>query len=74
MNVSIELFDFQGQILWRYDERVETEGSVCEVNWNVTSQSGTPLATGVYLYRATLSENGGSERTKTRKLILLNNK
>lgn len=74
MNVSIELFDFQGQILWRYDERVETEGSVCEVDWNVTSQSGTPLATGVYLYRATLSENGGSERTKTRKLILLNNK
>ena len=74
VNVSIELFNFQGQVLWRYDERIYSDTNACEVNWNVAMQNGAPIPTGVYLYRATISEGGGSARSKTRKLIVLNNK
>lgn len=74
LDVTIELYNFQGQLLWDYNERAHSATNIYSVSWDATTASGQPLPTGVYLYRATISSEGGTERTKTRKLIVLNNK
>lgn len=74
LDVTIELFDFQGRMLWRHDGSATSGDNTYTVDWNVTMQGGQPMPTGVYLYRAKLSSGGSGEQTKTRKIIVLNNK
>lgn len=74
ITVTIELFDFQGRILWSNTETSVDAGTVYTYTWDVTASGGQPIPTGVYLYRAKISSAGGSEQTKTRKIVVLNNK
>ena len=74
MKVTLELFDFQGQCLWSVTERCVPESNVYTYTWDVTAQSGQPMPTGVYIYRARISSEGSEEQTKSRKIIILNNK
>lgn len=74
LDITIELYNFQGQKLWQHTERALSDGVVSTVSWNATLQGGQTIPTGVYLYRAKLSSNGSEEQTKTRKIIILNNK
>ncbi|MBQ8257034.1 MAG: type IX secretion system sortase PorU [Bacteroidaceae bacterium] len=74
VDVTIEVFNFQGQTIWRNTEQAVCEGNTYTYDWNVTSQSGQPMPTGVYLYRATMSSGGSSEVTKTGKFVVINNK
>ena len=74
ITVTIELFDFQGRILWSNTENAVSNGTVYTYTWDVTAAGGQPIPTGVYLYRAKISAAGGSEQTKTRKIVILDNK
>ncbi len=74
LDVTIELFNFQGVKLWQYSECMPSTGTQCVVDWDVTTSDGRPMPTGVYIYRARLSSEEGSEQTKTEKIIILNNK
>lgn len=74
ITVTIELFDFQGRILWSNTENAVGDGNVYTYTWDVTAAGGQPIPTGVYLYRAKISSPGGSEQTKTQKIVILNNK
>ncbi len=74
ITVTIELFDFQGRILWSNTENAVSDGTVYTYRWDVASSAGQPIPTGVYLYRAKISAAGGSLQTKTRKIVILNNK
>ena len=40
----------------------------------MTSASGARVGGGVYLYRVSVSEDGGGVKSKTKKLIVINNK
>ena len=74
IDVTIELFDFQGRILWSNTENAVCAGTTYTYTWDVSASGGQPIPTGVYLYRAKISSAGGSEQTKTRKIVILNNK
>lgn len=74
LDITIELFNFQGQALWMHTQKEATAGSTIRIPWDGTTNEGRPLPTGVYLYRARLSSTESNEQTKTRKLIILNNK
>ena len=74
ITVTIELFDFQGRILWSNTENAVCDGTIYTYAWDVTASGGQPIPTGVYLYRAKISSAGGSEQTKTQKIVILNNK
>lgn len=74
LDITIELYNFQGQKLWQHTEKAVSNGVVSAISWNATLQGGQTIPTGVYLYRAKLSSNGSEEQTKTRKIIILNNK
>ncbi len=74
MDVTIELFDFQGRILWSNSETAVCDGTTYTYTWNAAAAGGQPIPTGVYLYRAKISSAGSSQQTKTRKIVIMNNK
>lgn len=74
LEVTIDIFNFQGQILWSNTQKSESEGFVYEYTWDGTAQGGQPLPTGVYLARAYMVSGSAVSSTKTIKIIVVNNK
>ena len=73
MDVEIDVFDVSGRQLWRHSESgVSNEGALT-VEWDLTTNSGQKLQTGVYLYRARVSCDGSSTVSKSNKLIIIGN-
>ena len=71
VDVELEVFDVSGRTLWRHNESgVSTDGAYT-VNWNLTVDGGHRLQTGVYLYRASVSSEGGKKASKARKLVVI---
>jgi hypothetical protein len=71
VNITIEVFDFSGRVLWRHDEQAITPTNNYSVGWNLITSSGQPLGTGVYLYRATVTSLTGTSASRVRKLTIL---
>lgn len=74
MDITIEVFNIQGQKVWANTENAVCDGNTYTCAWDVTAMGGQPMPTGVYLYRATISAVGSSEVTKTGKFMVINNK
>ena len=74
LRVTIELFDFQGKILWSNTSREVCDGLVYRCAWNASMQGGQPLLPGVYLARAYVGCDGTESATKTIKIVVVNNK
>ena len=71
MDVIIEIYDISGRQLWRHAEKGVPDTAQYTVKWDLTSDGGTPLGTGVYLYRAKISSDGSDFASKVRKLIII---
>ena len=74
LEVTIEVYNFQGQVLWKKSEKGVSASGVYLCEWDGAGPGGQPLPTGVYLYRASLSSGGSSVVTEAGKFILLGNK
>ncbi len=74
LNVSIDVFDTSGRLLWTHTESGEAAGGTYTVDWDLCQDGGGHLQTGVYLYRARVSSDGSSEVSKAKKLVVFNNK
>ena len=74
MDVTLEIFNLQGQILWTNTERVVCDGVAYTCKWNGEAQGGQPLPAGVYLIRGYMATNGSEMSTKTGKIVVVNNK
>ena len=71
MDVKLEIFDTSGRHLWTYTENgIPTDNSYT-VNWDLTTNDGRRLNTGLYLYRISISSEGSSYSSKAKKLIIL---
>ena len=73
MDVVIEVFDASGRLLWKHGESGTSTGNTYTVKWNLTTDGGQKLQTGVYLYRARVSCDGSSQATKANKLVVIGN-
>lgn len=73
MDVTLEVFDTSGRILWRHDETGVSGASPYTYTWDLTTASGFRLQTGVYLYRVRLCSDGSEQATKAKKLIVVGN-
>ena len=71
MDVVVEVFDSSGRQHWRHSESGVPASGSYTVNWDLTSDSGTPLGTGVYLYRVKVASDGSSYTSKVKKLIII---
>ena len=74
VDVEISVFDASGRELWRHSESGVSTGNAYTVDWDLCTNSGARLQTGVYLYRVKLSAEGSSQASKAKKLIVVNNK
>ena len=73
MDVEIEVFDMSGRILWRHSETAIPTSSVYTVTWDLCTDGGNRLHTGVYLYRVKIASEGSSKVSKSHKLIVIDN-
>lgn len=71
---TLEVFDFAGRMLWQHTERGTSADGIYPVTWNLTTSSGMPLATGVYLYRVSVSTPESKAVSRTNKIVILRNK
>lgn len=70
-DVYIEIFDIMGRPVQRLQKRVTaTDGVMEPIRWDGCSYSGTPLRSGVYLYRLTLTDETGYFRTVSQRLVI----
>ena len=72
MNVKVDIFDTSGRHLWTYSENGVPTNQVYTLNWDLTTDGGRRLNTGLYLYRVSISSDGSNYSSKAQKLIILN--
>ena len=73
IDCEIDIFDLSGRSLWHHQESGVSTGNAYTVDWNLTSDGGERLQTGVYLYRVRISSDGSSKVSKAHKLIVVGN-
>jgi hypothetical protein len=73
MDVTLQVLDASGRLLWQRSESGVSTDQTYTVKWDLTTSSGSLLRTGVYLYRVLVSSGGSTEATAARKLIILGN-
>lgn len=70
-NVNVEIFDVMGRFVFSFSKRVSAVNGVIEpIRWDGCDQSGHPLQTGMYLYRLTMTDEAGTSRTVTQKMVI----
>lgn len=73
LELVIDIMDTSGRLLWSASERGTATTNTIAYKWNLTTDSGAKLNTGIYLYRIKLSSNGSSYASKTQKILVINN-
>ncbi len=71
--VSIDVFDMSGRLLWTHNEVGTSDTGNYTIDWDLTTENGRRMQTGVYLYRARVSSDGSASASKAKKLIIINN-
>ena len=70
-DVNIEVFDIMGRLVAQIAQKASFVNGVMEpIRWNGCNSSGTPLLSGVYLYRLTLTDETGYYRTVSQRMII----
>jgi hypothetical protein len=71
LNLEIDVMDASGRLLWSASKSEIATTNTMSQKWDLRTDSGGKLNTGVYLYRVKLSSNGSSYASKTQKLIII---
>jgi hypothetical protein len=74
LDVTIDVYDISGRHLWSHSESGTYPHNMLTIDWDLTTNAGGQLRTGVYLYRVQLSSEGSSHVSKAKKLIVLTHK
>ena len=71
IDVELEVYDMSGRLLWTHASSGMAATSTYTYDWNLCTNAGAPLQTGVYLYRARVGSDGGSNTSKARRLVVI---
>ena len=70
-DVNIEIFDIMGRPVQHLYRKVSaTDGVIEPILWNGCGYSGSPLRSGIYLYRLTLMDETGYSRTVSQRMVI----
>lgn len=70
-DVNIEIFDIMGRSVQHLYKKVYASDGVIEpVIWDGCDYYGSPLRSGIYLYRLTLTDETGYSRTVSQRMII----
>ena len=71
-DVNIEIFDIMGRKVHQLQKRVSATNGVIEpILWNGCGNSGSPLLSGIYIYRLTLTDETGYFRTVSQRMVIM---
>lgn len=72
LDVEIEVFDLGGRRVWVTSKQVYSDGNMTEpISWDMTTNAGSRIAAGIYIYRASISMPDGEKYTsESRKLAV----
>lgn len=71
LDLIIEIMDASGRQLWSHSENYPSASNTITYRWDLTTDTGARLQTGIYLYRVKLSSNGNYSSSKARKLLII---
>jgi hypothetical protein len=71
---TLEVFDFSGRRVWYHQEQGSSPSGLYTIPWNLCTNAGAKLFTGVYLYRCQMTCGESKKVSKTQKIVILNNK
>jgi hypothetical protein len=71
LNLEIDIMDSSGRLLWSTSESGTAATNTIAYKWDLRTDSGAKLNTGIYLYRIKLSSNGSSYASKTQKILII---
>ena len=74
LDVQLDIYDTAGRQLWHHQESGVAGSNTYTLDWNDNIGGGRPLMTGVYIYRITVSSDGGGEVSQAKKIIITGNK
>ena len=70
-DINIEIFDIMGRpVQHLYKKVYATDGVIEPIIWNGCGYSGSPLRSGIYLYRLTLTDETGYFRTVSQRMVI----
>jgi hypothetical protein len=71
LNVKIDIYSLNGQLVKTIDNKVYASGFEVPVEWDGTDDGGTLLRNGIYLFRVTVLTNIGDQASKSERLVIL---
>ena len=74
LEVKLDVYDSSGRHLWTHTEAGVPSDNTYTLNWNLCFDGGRRLGTGLYFYRVSISSDGSTYVSKSKKLIILTNR
>ena len=71
---TLEVFDFSGRRVWYHQEQGSSSSGLYSIPWNLCTNAGAKLFTGIYFYRCQMTCGDSKKVSKTQKIVILNNK
>ena len=66
LNTSVEIFDITGRKIWSF-----SQSNADNITWNLISNDGRKVKTGVYLYRVSIRTKGSDITSKSNKMLIV---
>ncbi len=66
LGTRVEIFDLSGRIIWSF-----SQSSADNITWNLISNSGEKVKTGIYLYRVSIKTKNSDSTSKTNKMLIV---
>ena len=67
--ITFEVYTTTGQKVWSNVQKIQTSHPT--LHWNLTSNSNIPLPKGIYIFRAKIESQNGSEEIDGERLIII---
>lgn len=68
--VTIRVYNISGQLVWTSGPKA-LSGGYNVSRWNLTSNSGSPVGAGIYLYLVDLNSSQGKQQSKAKKMVVV---
>ena len=66
INTAVEIFDLSGRKIWSF-----SQPNAEDIQWNLISNSGQRVKTGIYLYRVSIKTKNSKSTSKTNKMLVV---
>ena len=67
---SLDVYDFTGRVVWSHSSSGSSTSGLVSIPWNLTTNAGAPVHSGIYFCRARVTCDESEEATRTLKLII----